>query len=232
MKNRLILLFELFKQIGGTSADFEITMDRSFIEDWNRTVYINYNNSSRRNVKIPFLMVKTLEDLVKKYYDVFWDYNNYDLDEFWYLFIKINFIEKKIIFRSQCKEEIYNKFSHDFKKDDFSKIVQNYISEITNNGSDVVDFEFLGRWDDGEIYNVNLNGKKNTEFFLGDDHVYWEICNAVMEKIVNKYWNSEQGATGEIRLWGDDIFVRGKEFLEEYQWTNLNLVVTPDNVED
>jgi|688.fasta_scaffold03070_40 hypothetical protein len=232
MKNRLILLFELFKQIGGTSADLEIIMDRSFIEDWNQTVYINYNNSSRRNVKIPFLMVKTLKDLVKKYDDVFWDYNNYDNDEIWYLLITINYIEKKIIFRSQCKEETYNKFSHDFKKDDFSEIVQNYISELTNNASDIVDFEFFGRWDDGEIYNVNLNGKKNTEFFLGNDHAYWEICNAVMEKIISKYWNSEQGATGEIRLWGDDIFVRGKELLEEYQWTDLNLVVTPDNVED
>jgi hypothetical protein len=52
-----------------------------------------------------------------------------------------------------------------------------------------------------------------------------------MIKINGRYWNSETGSSGDIRLWDGDIILDAVNYYEEIEETELNLVVTPDNVE-
>ncbi len=51
-----------------------------------------------------------------------------------------------------------------------------------------------------------------------------------MTEMDGRWWNDEAGANFSITIWGDDIFVRGNTFIQEYEDTGMKIKVTPDNV--
>ena len=114
MNKRLILFFELLKQMGVRLGEINMTLDRNNIEDWNESILYGVKGQ-RQTRKLPNFLVKVIKDLLDEYEYKFNRYNNYDIDEYWYLTILINTEVKEINFQSSCKQEKEN----DFEKKSF-----------------------------------------------------------------------------------------------------------------
>lgn len=225
MNKRLILFFELLKQMGVRLGEIYITLDRNNIEDWDESILYGVKGQ-RQTRKLPNFLVKVIEDLLDEYEDKFNRYNNYDIDEYWYLTILINTEVKEINFQSSCKQEKENDFEREYILNDLKKDTRNIINVLTNNNENIVDIEFYGRWDDGEITKVYVN---NNKYKFDDDKNYWTVVNELMILREGKYWNEGTGSKGEVRLWGNDILINGFDYTEEYEPTNLNLTIKPED---
>lgn len=210
--------------MGITNGSTDMTIEYDLIGDWNETIYGEVNR------KLPIFAVKFIKDLIKHYQPIFDRYNDYDIDEYWYLSIYINTDENKMTFNSSCKVEKTESIDLKFNIDELSERGSMYVNELTDNGEDIIDMRFYGRWDDGEVTRLFVNGKR-TGFDRDKEDLLWEIVNEIMVKINGRHWNSETGSSGDIRLWDGDIIVDGVNYYEEIEETELNLVVTPDNVE-
>jgi hypothetical protein len=86
---------------------------------------------------------------------------------------------------------------------------------------------FYGRWGDGEAYDVEFDGRLNK---VKSDEKFWDITYNIMEIFEGKYWNEDNGITGDITIIGDDIYVEYEKLYTEFGPTKLNLIITPDNV--
>jgi len=225
MNKRLILFFELLKQMGVRLGEIYMTLERNNIEDWDESIFYDVKDRIQSR-KLPNFLVKVIEDLLDEYENEFYRYNNYDIDDYWYLTILINTELKEINFRSSCKDEKVDDFEREYILNDLKEDTRNIVNEITNNNENIVDIEFYGRWDDGQITNVYVNNKKHESY---DEDKYWTVINELMILHRGRYWNESVGSQGEIRLWGDDILMNGYDYSEDYEPTKLNLIVTPNN---
>jgi len=224
MNKRLILFFELLKQMGVRLGEIYMTLERNNIEDWDESIFYDVKDR-RQSRKLPNFLVKVIEDLLDEYENEFYRYNNYDIDDYWYLTILINTELKEINFRSSCKEEKADDFEREYILNDLKEDTRNIINVLTNN-ENIVDIEFYGSWDDGSITKVYVNNKKPESY---DEDKYWTVINELMILHRGRYWNESVGSQGEIRLWGDDILMNGYDYSEDYEPTKLNLIVTPNN---
>jgi len=225
MNKRLILFFELLKQMGVRLGEIYMTLERNNIEDWDESIFYDVKDR-RQSRKLPNFLVKVIEDLLDEYENEFYRYNNYDIDDYWYLTILINTELKEINFRSSCKEEKADDFEREYILNDLKEDTRNIINVLTNNNENIVDIEFYGSWDDGSITKVYVNNKKPESY---DEDKYWTVINELMILHRGRYWNESVGSQGEIRLWGDDILMNGYDYSEDYEPTKLNLIVTPNN---
>jgi len=225
MNKRLILFFELLKQMGVLLGEINMTLDVNTIEEWDESIIYDVKDR-RQSRKLPNFLVKVIKDLLEEYEYKFNRYNNYDIDEYWYLTILINTEIKEINFRSSCKQEKEDEFEREYILNDLKEDTRNIINVLTNNNENIVDIEFYGRWDDGQITKVYVNNKKHDSY---DDEDYWTVVNELMTLRQGRFCNESVGSKGEVRLWGDDILIDGFDYTEEYEPTNLNLTIKPED---
>jgi hypothetical protein len=225
MNKRLILFFELLKQMGVRLGEINMTLDVNTIEEWDESIIYDVKDR-RQSRKLPNFLVNVIKDLLEEYEYKFNRYNNYDIDEYWYLTILINTEVKEINFRSSCKQEKEDEFEREYILNDLKEDTRNIINVLTNNNENIVDIEFYGRWDDGQITKVYVNNKKHDSY---DDENYWTVVNELMTLNQGRFWNEGVGSKGEVRLWGDDILINGFDYTEEYEPTNLNLTIKPED---
>ena len=211
--------------MGVRLGEIYMTLERNNIEDWDESIFYDVKDR-RQSRKLPNFLVKVIEDLLDEYENEFYRYNNYDIDDYWYLTILINTELKEINFRSSCKEEKADDFEREYILNDLKEDTRNIINVLTNNNENIVDIEFYGSWDDGSITKVYVNNKKPESY---DEDKYWTVINELMILHRGRYWNESVGSQGEIRLWGDDILMNGYDYSEDYEPTKLNLIVTPNN---
>ena len=53
-----------------------------------------------------------------------------------------------------------------------------------------------------------------------------------MSKNYGKYWTDDGGFTGDITIWGDDIFLDLENRLVEWGNTDMDITITPDFFDD
>ena len=53
-----------------------------------------------------------------------------------------------------------------------------------------------------------------------------------MSKNYGKYWTDDGGFTGDITIWGDDIFLDLENRLVEWGNTDMDITITPDFLDD
>ena len=228
MKNKLKILFAYFRSIS-QSVQTTILLDRDRIEDWDgkfMTSEFNYISATDSIEKI-------IEELVNIYYSDIRRYLDFDIDEYWYLQIDINPKEKILTFTSSCKEEEEEQFRRDYDYTDLDSERQEKIDYLYSEFPDTVKIEFegYGRWGDGEIYRLYVDGKLTK--ITGDyDDALWNLGNYFMTKLNGSWWNDDAGANFDITIWADDIFVRGNTFNQDYKDTGMRIKVTPDNVKE
>ena len=95
--------------MGVSLGEINMTLDRNNIEDWDESILYGVKGQ-RQTRKLPNFLVKVIKDLLDEYEYKFNRYNNYDIDEYWYLTILINTEVKEINFQSSCKQEKENDF--------------------------------------------------------------------------------------------------------------------------
>jgi hypothetical protein len=227
MKNNLKYLFAFLRSFKSDVIQTTILMDRNYIEEWDE----NFQTSNGKNVKLIKPIIEIIEELIEIYYDEIRGYLNFDYDEYWHLSVNIYPNEQKIQFTASCKEETASSFERDYEYTGLDEERQGNIDYLYSEFPDTakIQFDAYGRWGDGQIYEFYVDGrqKKITSDY---DDALWNIANYFMTKINGNWWNAEAGADFSITIWGDDIFVRGNTFTEEYQDTGMLIEVTLDNI--
>ena len=226
MKNKLKMLFAYFRALKDKNVYTHLTLDRDYIEDWGETFDIN-----GKRVKPVGSVIKIIEELIKLYYDEFYRYNDYDVDEYWYLEIHIKPFENKLIFTSECKveKETRNKKQYVFK--DLTQENKDFVNKIYEENEGLTKFQilFTGRWDDGNIHRVYFDGRKHD---IDDDVEFWGLINDLMVQSEGRWWNERNGAEGDLVVWDSVMFLDYIKFDEEYEDTGMRIEVTPDNVKE
>ena len=228
MKNKLKILFAYFRRVSD-NVETTILLDRSNVEDWDG----KFRPSEGGQIPLTTSIENIIYELVQIYYDEIRGYLDFDIDEYWYLQINIYPKEKTLVFTASHKEETSTPFRIDYEYTDLDEERQGNIDFLYSEFPDTAKIEFqgYGRWSDGDIYELYVDGKQK-KITSDYDDVLWNIANYFMTEMDGRWWNAEAGANFSITIWGDDIFVRGNTFIQEYEDTGMKIKVTPDNVEE
>lgn len=228
MKQKLKILFAYFKSFKTQSLKTTILLDRDKIEDWDG----KYMTDENKLITPVGSMEKIIEELIEVYYDVFRGYLTFEYDEYWHLYVNIYPNEQKIQFTASCKEETASSFERDYEYSNLDDGIQGNIDFLYSEFPDTAKIEFYGygRWSDGEILHFYIDDRQ-VKITSDYDDALWNIANYFMTKMDGRFWNDEAGADFHIIIWGDDIFVNGQTFTQEYEDTGMLIEVTPDKVE-
>lgn len=222
MKNKLKMLFAYFRAFKSKSIHATYNMDWSSIEEQG-----SFDNGKKR-IRPQELMVEIVEELIELYINKINRYNNYDHDEYWYLEITIKPFENKIIFQSECNFEMSEDVNNELKIGRLDEYNQTFIKEVFNEYDlHKLEMSFYGRYSEGEVNDVEFDGRLNK---VKSDEKFWDLTYNIMEIFEGKYWNEDNGITGDITIIGDDIYVEYEKLYTEVGPTKLNLIITPDNV--
>ncbi len=233
MKQRLKLFFAFLRGLKGHLVDTSITMDRSYIEDWDGRFDVTNEQRNTKRRSLPSHFEKFIEELIKNHMDDFYEYLDLTWDEYWYLNIEIRPFENRIVFTSSHKTEIRESFNKIFNYGDLSQKNKETILQFYEDDEDLakIEYEFVGRWDDGQVYSLELDGiltRINNQM----DEDLWMIVNELMKTITgNNYWNSDAGAEGHVTIWGDTIFFKGVTKDQDYESTDMEFEINLDTYE-
>lgn len=226
MKNKLKILFAYFRGISD-HVETTILLDTSNVEDWDG----KFITTEHKHITLVGSIENIIYELIQIYYDEIRGYLDFDIDEYWYLQIDIYPKEKTLVFTASHKEETSTPFRIDYEYTDLDTERQGNIDFLYSEFPDTAKIEFqgYGRWSDGEVYEFYVDGRQ-VKITSDYDDVLWGIANYIMTEMDGRWWNQEAGADFSITIWGDDIFVRGKTYIQEYEDTGMKIKVTPDNV--
>lgn len=229
MKQKLKILFAYFKSFKTQSLRTTILLDRHKIEDWDG----KYMTDENKLITPVGSMEKIIQELIEVYYDIFRGYLTFEYDEYWHLYVNIYPNEQKIEFTASCKEETASSFERDYEYSNLDDGIQGNIDFLYSEFPDTAKIEFYGygRWSDGEILHFYIDDRQ-VKITSDYDDALWNIANYFMTKMDGRFWNDEAGADFHIIIWGDDIFVNGETFTQEYEDTGMLIEVTPDKVEE
>jgi hypothetical protein len=226
MKNKVKMVLAYFRALGGNFYT-SITFEYNRIEDWDERFAEVYGN---RRVKPPKVIIDIFEELFKLYKDRINYFNDYDSDEYWYLTVDVNPNENYIRFTSEC--EFVGASAREFKgdvddydiEDDLSSFERKYDLE-----SDLV-IEFKGKWDDSQITGILVDDKYVETTSNFNDTDAWNIVNKIMSKEFSKFWSSDDGYEGDIKISGSIVIGDINDIYREYGNTGMDIIITPDNV--
>jgi hypothetical protein len=227
MKNKLKMLFAYFRALKDKNIYTHLSLDRDRIEDWGEKFQVN-----NKYITPAGSIIKIIEELIELYYYDFIRYNDYSVDDYWYLEIHIRPFDNTLFFTSECKveKERRNKKQYDFK--DLKQENKDFINKIYEENEDLTKFEiqFTGRWDDGNINRVYFDNRRHN---FDDDDGFWGLVVDLMHKAEGgPYWNEGPGAEGDLVVWDSVMFLDYIKYEEEYEDTGMSIEVTPDNVKE
>ena len=233
MKQKLKLLFAFLRGLKVDFANTTISMDRRTIDDWGgKFETVNRTDKRIKNLIFPSNIEKIIDDLIEYYMDDFYSDLDLSYDDYWHLYVDIHPFQNKITFESSHKVQQELPFERDYEYKSLDVERQGVVDFLYSEFADgtKIQFEGYGRWGDGETYEFYVDGKlkKITSDY---DDALWNITNYFMGKINGSWWNDGPGANYDITIWGDDIFVKGKSYEQEYENTGMLIEVTPDNFE-
>ena len=221
MKNKLKMLFAYFRPLGDVITTY-MALDYIRIEDWNE----KFDLDDKKTIEPPKVIIDIIKELINLNEYNFNDYNYYDVDSWWYLDIIIEPKLNRLTFRSQCKIEKFNIKENENDVSHFTNLNGLLKAAKVEYGEFVrLNFTIVGRWDEYEIYDVIIDG-----YDFSESETIGTIGDDIMRKYHGKYWASEQGMEADISIWGDDVFVKAKDIYEDYDDTEMNLIITPDNI--
>jgi len=233
MKQKLKLLFAFLRGLKVDFAYTTISMDRRIIENWSGKIEtVNRNDKRIKNLILPSNIEKIIDDLIEHYMDDFFEDLDLSYDDYWNLYVDIRPFQNKLTFESSHKEQQEFSFERDYEYKSLDAERQGVVDFLYSEFTDgiKIDFDGDGTWGDGNIYNLYVDGKQKTidrEY----EEALWNITNYFMSKIVGNWWNDGPGASYDITIWGDDIFVKGKSYEQDYENTGMLIEVRPDNFE-
>ena len=233
MKQRLKLLFAFLRGLKGHLVDTSIVFDRLYIEDWDDKFDVTNEQRQTKRMKLPPNLQRFIEELIKNHMDDFYEYLDLTWDDYWYLYINIYPFENKIVFTSSHKTETRESFNKIFNYGDLSQKNKETILQFYEDDEDLakIEYEFFGRWDDGQIWGLELDGILTRMDNQMEENL-WMIVNELMKTITgNNYWNTDAGAEGHVTIWGDTIFFKGVTKDQDYESTEMEFEINLDTYE-
>lgn len=232
MKQKLKLLFAFLRGLKVDFANTTIYMDRRTIDDWGgKFETVNRNDKRIKNLILPSNIEKIIDDLIEYYMDDFYRDLDLSYDDYWNLYVEIHPFQNRVTFESLHKQQQELPFERDYEYKSLDVERQGVVDFLYSEFEDgtKIEFEGNGAWGDGDIYRLYVNGSRTiyTEY----EEALWNITNYFMSKIVGNWWNDGPGASYDITIWGDDIFVKGKSYEQDYENTGMLIEVRPDNFE-
>lgn len=233
MKQKLKLLFAFLRGLKGHLVDTSITFDRLYIEDWDDKFDVTNEQRQTKRMKLPPNLQRFIEELIKNHMDDFYEYLDLSWDDYWYLYINIYPFQNRIVFTSSHKVEERESFNKVFNYGDLSQKNKETILQFYEDDEDLakIEYEFVGRWDDGQVYSLELDGIL-TRIDNQMDENLWMIVNELMKTITgNNYWNTDAGAEGHVTIWGDSIFFKGVTKDQDYDSTDMEFEINLNTYE-
>jgi hypothetical protein len=206
MDKRLRAVMALFKTMKLKEVGLRMSFDYSNHEEWDQRYWIPQKD---KFMDLPTFVDKTMEEFAESLVNEISRYNEYDVDSWWELYMTIFPESSKILITSECK---YEKETYHEKTLKITDLSDSSIEFIKSTDSYKIDFDFSGRYDDGNVGYVEHDDRKLN---VDDDSNYWEITNEIMEIFEGKYWNEYEGCTGSIRIWDEDIFINWTSYESE-----------------
>lgn len=229
MKQKLKLLLAYFRAFKTDVLDTYINFDYNHMESWD----LKFTTKEGKEIELPTKLQETFEDILKSYMQKFHRENDYDESEWWTLLVYVYPKQNRINFQSECEivteSDGQQTFSLNRKNTQLSPTTLDLVDTIFNEDlkdKDKFNFEFNGNYDQ---IDVNLD----FYIFINDDINYIELTDQLMTNILDRWWTDGPGSYGTIYVEKDksirmEFFTKSKD----HEMTEMNINVTPDNIEE
>jgi hypothetical protein len=229
MKQKLKLLLAYFRAFKTDVLDTYINFDYNHMESWN----LKFTTKEGKKIELPTKLQETFEDILKSYMQKFHRENDYDESEWWTLFVYVYPKQNRINFQSEC--EIITEYD---SQKTFSLNRKN--TQLSPTTLDLVDTIFKEDLKDKDKFNFEFNGNYDQidvdldfYIFINDDINYIELTDQLMTSILDRWWIDGPGSYGTIYVEKDksirmEFFTKSKD----HEMTEMNINVTPDNIEE
>jgi hypothetical protein len=229
MKQKLKLLLAYFRAFKTDVLDTYINFDYNHMESWD----LKFTTKEGKEIELPTKLQETFEDILKSYMQKFHRENDYDESEWWTLLVYVYPKQNRINFQSECEivteSDGQQTFSLNRKNTQLSPTTLDLVDTIFKEDlkdKDKFNFEFNGNYDQ---IDVNLD----FYIFINDDINYIELTDQLMTNILDRWWTDGPGSYGTIYVEKDksirmEFFTKSKD----HEMTEMNINVTPDNIEE
>lgn len=228
MKQKLKLLLAYFRAFKTDVLDTYINFDYNYMESWNG----KFTTKEGKEITLPTKLQEIFEDIIKEYMQKFHRENNYEESEWWTLLVYVYPKQNRINFQSECEivteHDGQKTFSLNRENTSLPREIFNILDTIFENDlkdKDKFRFEFNGSYDE---IDVDLD----FYMFINDDVYYIELTDQLMTIVDGKWWTEGPGAYGTIYV-EKDKSIRMEYYLKskDHEMTDMNINVTPDNIE-
>lgn len=228
MKQKLKLLLAYFRAFKTDVLDTYINFDYNYMESWNG----KFTTKEGKEITLPTKLQEIFEDIIKEYMQKFHRENNYEESEWWTLLVYVYPKQNRINFQSECEivteHDGQKTFSLNRENTSLPREIFNILDTIFENDlkdKDKFRFEFNGSYDE---IDVDLD----FYMFINDDVYYIELTDQLMTIVDGKWWTEGPGAYGTIYI-EKDKSIRMEYYLKskDHEMTDMNINVTPDNIE-
>ena len=226
-KNKLKYLFGYFKALGANEAQTSMQIDWNSIDDWNEDFDLYKDKDGRtftKNIEPIRPIIQIIEELISENMRDIQYMTNLEWDEYFTLYISIFPKENRLVFETSSKVKIWDEESLDLKLSDLNDKNYNFIKNIQNGENPIsdgekvtkIDYNFNGYYDHFDVYDLELDGELSyidTEI----SESFWGVVDDIISNKYGKYWTEEDSVEGDIRIWGDDIFMKFNYGYQDWQ---------------
>ena len=210
MKQKLKLLLAYFRAFKTDVLDTYINFDYNYEENWDE----KFTTKEGKEITLPTKLQEIFDDIVKEYMEKFHRENNYDESEYWTLLVYVYPKQNRINFQSEC--EVVSEYDGQ----------QTFSLNRKNTQLSTTTLDLVGNYDQ---IDVQLDFYK----FINDDINYIELADQLMTSILDRWWSDGPGGYGTIYVEKDksirmEYYTKSKD----HEMTDMNINVTPDNVEE
>lgn len=226
-KNKLKYLFGYFKALGANEAHTSMQIDWNSIDDWNEDFDLYKDKDGKtftKNIEPIRPIIQIIEELISENMRDIQYMTNLEWDEYFTLYISILPKENRLVFKTSSKVKMWDKKSLDLKLSDLNDKNHNFIKNIQNGENPIsggekvtkIDYNFNGYYDYFNVSDLELDGKYKF-MYTEITESFWDVIDEIISNKYGKYWFEEDSVEGDIRIWGDDIFMKFHYGFQDWQ---------------
>lgn len=226
-KNKLKYLFGYFKALGANEVQTSMQIDWNSIDDWNEDFDLYKDKDGRtftKNIEPIRPIIQIIEELISENMNEIQYNTDLEWDQYFTLYISILPKENKLVFETASKVKMWDKESLDLKLSDLNHKNYNFIKNIQNGENPIsggekvtkIDYNFDGYYDHFDVSDLELDD----ELLYMDTEIsesFWDVIDEIISNKYGQYWVEEDSVEGDIRIWGDDIFIKFNYGYQDWQ---------------
>lgn len=229
MKNKLKILFAYFRGLRSQDNKVYVFMRDSIMEDSITEAEITVNNKVKF-IQLPKSISEILTTIIDDNLNELEFFVDLTHNPTWGIIVKIDTKHNEIILDVEYTKLIQTDFEIDKSVFDLPQTSIEFLEDISDDVS-IIDFDIEGSYGDGNVDNLEFDNK-SIDIVYGDNYEtnFWSIGDYLLTShLRDNRWYSDGGLEAGIRIWGNDIFVKGKinDFITHT--ANLDHVIALDD---